>query len=327
MDTLNSDLLDILKQATISGNTVSLNCGELERETYLKLNTCLERLGGKWKGGKTKGHIFPSDPTKAIQAVLSTGVMPVDNPLAYFPTPSDLCKEILNLADIRPNTLVLEPSAGQGAIANTILATQTNITLHCVEFDTINKSILEQQGLSVVATDFLAYNPTTKYDYIVMNPPFTVDGDSRCDQTHIKHAYSLLSDKGTLVSITNGGWEVKNQKPYYEFRNWLSDKLTYYDYIPPNTFETTKIATRVIRLQKDNWRMKEYNGWSSYYAWEYVLMATNDQDSSDIFFSELPIEKVDEELRRLWGKLNYYISLPTYSKESMEEIESHRLGE
>lgn len=52
---------------------------------YKEINEVLTRLGGKWKGGRTKAHVFQEDPSFLVEYVLSTAVMPPKNPDAFFP--------------------------------------------------------------------------------------------------------------------------------------------------------------------------------------------------------------------------------------------------
>ena len=61
--------------------------------------------------------------------------------------------------------------------------------------------------------DFLDYNEK-KFDRIVMNPPFSNSQDAK----HILHAYSLLRDGGTLVSVASSSIQTREGKLYDELR-------------------------------------------------------------------------------------------------------------
>jgi hypothetical protein len=70
-ENITPDIENVLRNLKIEGNTVKIT-EQLDRKTYEGVNKVLERLGGKWNRS-AKVHIFPSDPTERINAVLTTG--------------------------------------------------------------------------------------------------------------------------------------------------------------------------------------------------------------------------------------------------------------
>lgn len=52
------------------------------------------------------------------------------------------------------------------------------------------------------------------FDRIIMNPPFSNSQDAK----HILHAYSLLKDGGTLVSVASSSIQTREGKVYDELR-------------------------------------------------------------------------------------------------------------
>ena len=85
---------------------------QVDADLYHEVNEVLTRLGGKWKGGRTKAHIFQEDPTLLIDYILETGAMPPKNPEAFFPTPTEVARGIMIMADLdklRDEDLILEP--------------------------------------------------------------------------------------------------------------------------------------------------------------------------------------------------------------------------
>ena len=46
--------------------TGRITSGQLDRSLYEEVNEVLVRLGGKWKGGRTKAHLFPYDPRPLV---------------------------------------------------------------------------------------------------------------------------------------------------------------------------------------------------------------------------------------------------------------------
>jgi tRNA1(Val) A37 N6-methylase TrmN6 len=99
------------------------------------------------------------------------------------------------MAEIAPEHDVLEPSAGTGGLAD--LANNGRLT--CVEVASLNAKVLAAKGHSVIQTDFLkwAAETTSRFDRIVMNPPFS-EGRARA---HVETAATLMAPGGRLVAI------------------------------------------------------------------------------------------------------------------------------
>lgn len=60
---------DVIKACTIVGNIVKLPDVQLERKLYVDVAKSMELIGGKWKGGKVLGFVFPNDPTKLLDSL------------------------------------------------------------------------------------------------------------------------------------------------------------------------------------------------------------------------------------------------------------------
>src|ERR1700679_1317991 len=113
---IDSAVLDVLSNSTMDGNSLKLN-GQLARPLYIATKKVLEAAGGKWNR-KAQAHLFESDAAEIMDTIILTGkVTNKKQELGYFPTPTAIVKRLLELAEIEQGMLVLEPSAGQGAIA------------------------------------------------------------------------------------------------------------------------------------------------------------------------------------------------------------------
>ncbi|XHX80846.1 MAG: methyltransferase [Stenomitos frigidus ULC029] len=209
--TISPEVLEVLKHVEIDGQHVKLT-GTLDRKLYTGVAEVLKILGGKWTGGKVQTTVFPPDknPQELIDALLAGGNKIEKNPLAYFPTPAPVIAAMLeHLDDFDPFPLcrVLEPSAGEGAIAKAVLdliphCTHPDQLLDCVEFDPGRAKQLRSQGLTVYEADFLTLPvPDTLYDVVLMNPPFTIDNKTNAFALHILHAWSFLKPGGRLISV------------------------------------------------------------------------------------------------------------------------------
>jgi predicted RNA methylase len=274
---------------------------EVDRATYDEFAEIVKRLRGKWKRGK--GHVFEYDPKPALRAVLQTREMPDKNPLAYFPTPAALARDLVSMISPQlPRLRVLEPSAGSGNLIEAIKLEWPSSTVVAVEADPINVAQLLARewpthdywdewcddtigwgDIEVMEGDFLTLGEDElegKFDVVIMNPPFSVEGDPAAWATHLRHAWSLLEDGGALMCIAPAGtWETSTRKSFVQLRAWLDEigAATMHQDAGEFAESGTQIKTLVIYAHKtaeEKWHEK-MNGYPSYYAWAGWLMIDN----------------------------------------------------
>lgn len=285
MRTIEQSLQNILMQSLV---TDSASCTatigvQVEKELFSKAKQFFEHLGGKWNRSAASFK-FGFDPDPLIQAVLDLGVMPEKNPTAYYPTPRQAILEMMLYVDesrirVGSETRILEPSAGTGAIAEYIRSIMADgATLDTVEFLEANQRVLQNKGFNPFCGDFLSFDAEEKYDIIVMNPPFSVKGDSTAYITHINHALTLLKPDGNLVAITPKGWRSNSSAKEVEFR----DLVAHYSCdevgeLASGTFKEsgTNVATDIISLSLDDWRLSPINGYKNYYAFCFGMELNN----------------------------------------------------
>ncbi len=214
--TISEENKDILKQGRIDGNLYFLPNIQLDRAKYVEINKVLELCGGKWNRAK-KAHIFESEEKakSIIEAQEKGEVIDKKKTYQFFETPKKIARQMIELADIQTGMSVLEPSAGHGAILDEL---PKDVELHILEIDQEKCDVLQSKGYSPLCKDFLKVNPQlTNFDRILMNPPFTKGQDAE----HILHAYELLSDIGTLVSVASASVEFNSQKKYKKLRELI----------------------------------------------------------------------------------------------------------
>jgi hypothetical protein len=166
----------------------------------------------------------------------------------FFPTPAEMAGEIVGMADIEQGMRVLEPSAGNGLLADA--ARDLGADVDVVEMGGKLREILTEKGYNLVGDDFLSYQPVQGYDRIVMNPPFSNDQDIK----HVLHAYSMLNPGGKLVAITSSMAGEKSNSINKEFKQWLGDLSADEQALPENAFmssmNSTGVRTKVIVIEK-----------------------------------------------------------------------------
>jgi phospholipid N-methyltransferase len=214
---------EALQQCTIEGNVVKLPAGQLDRKLYQDVAKSLELIGGKWKGGKVFGFVFPSDPSELLEQIANGENRNLKKEFQFFGTPEGLAREMVGYAEINsPNLMVLEPSAGQGAIIKAILNHEPGLIVHAFELMDTNRMILSKiKDCVILGEDFLTYNHFTQFDRIIANPPFSKNQDI----DHIYKMYEVLKPGGVLVTIASKHWLLSSNKKETDFKNWLYNEV------------------------------------------------------------------------------------------------------
>ena len=256
MSQITEGVLAVLSTLEIEGSTVRIT-EQLDRKLYLAVNDVLMRIGGKWNR-KSKAHLFSADPTDLLNTVIESGMLDPKVKTGYFPTPSPIVEQMIDLADVSDNTWILEPSAGQGHIADKICeVTGTNpLNIFVCEVLSENIKILQSKGYTVRG-DFLDFanspiGSTWRFDRIVMNPPFAPP--TQADITHVTAAFNLLAPGGKLVTIMSAGVLFRGNKKTVEFRENIMEPFgTYLVRLPDGAFKAsgTLVNTILLRLEKE----------------------------------------------------------------------------
>lgn len=186
---------DILSRATITENLLVLPSEQLERTLYLKVAKAIKLAGGAWKTNK-KAFAFSSDPRAKLGLALETGVvLDVKKLRQAFYTPAGLANEVARLANVDGH-LVLEPSAGDGALVDACFAHGAK-AVKAIEIHEECRQRLIGDDRMVVIADFLTQKPAPIFKRIVMNPPYTKGQDLK----HVAHAKKFLVPGGLLFAI------------------------------------------------------------------------------------------------------------------------------
>lgn len=245
---INDDVLAVLSASAVEGNKLFL-IGQLDRKLYLATNKVLEAAGGKWNR-KEKAHVFDHDAAERIDQIILSGEVEIPkDEFNYFPTPVDIVKQLILLADIDAGMLVLEPSAGKGAIASEIA--KLGASVECYELMEDNFNDLAQNKLfsKVVKGDFLSIAPEPVYDRVVMNPPFTKQQDIK----HVMHAHQFLKPGGHLVAIMSAGILFRENKLTKEFRQFVERNDGVIEPLPDGAFKPsgTMVRTVITTIEKE----------------------------------------------------------------------------
>ena len=246
----NDDVLDVLSgmQFTIVGSkTHGVIMCELNRKLYVSVNKAIVALGGKWNR-KAKAHIFNDDPRAELHKLLDNDGELKQDDYELFETPQEIAVQMIELANMSDYDLVLEPSAGNGAIANELRLYNLDIVVNELHEDRFNN--LKSKGyISLLdhPCDFLETNVCNDhFDAVIQNPPFSKDIE------HVYHAYDALKSGGVLVSIISEGPFFRSTKRDVAFRVWLDQHNAEVVDLPAGAFKAsgTDVKARMIKVIK-----------------------------------------------------------------------------
>lgn len=209
------ELKDILNDCRVDGNSVYPPTYQLNRDDYEKLLKAMLGAGATKVKGKNFNFKFPVPAQTIVDAMKGGTVTNVKKEFQFFATPSALAEKLIDLADLQESDIIIEPSAGQGAIVDFIPKQFNNVFLF--ELNDINRAVLLQKGYHVAGEDFLAFRQGNFADKIIANPPFANNQDIE----HVKHMYNTLKSGGKIVSIMSNHWRHSSGKKEDEFRSWL----------------------------------------------------------------------------------------------------------
>jgi hypothetical protein len=256
---VDSDVMEVLKTAWCEGLKLYLPPAQMERKLYERTNEVLIRIGGKWKGGKTRAHVFDDDPAPLLAEVLGTGIMPLDNPLDFFATPQpviDIAAEKIRSHFEPRNDVVyaLEPSAGDGALVKALRKISTMFSIDAYEVDEKRAQKLQAIGdkdMSVYRKDFLSVERGHLYDLVFMNPPFTSPADKKAYIAHVQLAHDFLMTGGLLIAICPSGLKYNSDKRTAAFREFILSSGTIED-LPSGAFgeSGTMVSTVLVSMGK-----------------------------------------------------------------------------
>lgn len=245
----------VLQDCTVQDNVIKLPTIQLERKLYQEVAKSLELIGGKWKGGKTFGFVFPSDPTELLEQITNGEKRNLKKEFQFFATPEQLAEKLVSMAEIENHHSILEPSAGQGALVKAVNKLLSTKKVYCYELMPVNQTFLKKiETVELIGEDFLNpnnlnINQQRVFDRIIANPPFAKNQDI----DHIKKMYDRLKPGGRLVTISSKHWQHSSNKKETEFKQWLNDVDASIEEIEAGAFKEsgTVVGGLIITINKN----------------------------------------------------------------------------
>jgi len=169
----------------------------------------------------------------------------------YFATPPAVIDLMLDHADIGPVDVVLEPSAGDGAILDAIREREGDTPqLVACEINHSLVDILEAKGYEVIHGDFMQTCVSTQeFDRVLMNPPF----ERLADIDHVEHAFERLKSGGRLVSVMSLGAFFQSTKKAKAFQAFCDEAGAEVVDLPEGSFKAagTGVASKLVIIDKE----------------------------------------------------------------------------
>jgi hypothetical protein len=245
-------VLQVLSECITDGNIVRLPPRQLERSLYNEVKTKLERIGGKWKGGKIGGFVFAHNPAELLQQVAGGADRNLKKEFQFFETPDNVADQVIELAEIEPHMTVCEPEAGRAALIKAMWRAGHKNLIWAWELNDENRAFLENlsDDINVIGKDFLKDDESFHgyFDRIIANPPFS----NNQDIDHLNQMFKYLKPRGMIVSVMSVGWTFNSKKKPTEFREWIDKIGAEVIKIDNGAFKEsgTNVATCIVVIRK-----------------------------------------------------------------------------
>ena len=241
---LTDEILEVLAAAQPDGNLLYLQ-GTLDRKLYEQVDAALATVGGKWSKSR-KAHVFPGPAWPAVMDLTSREEVETaperKQATQFFGTPPGVVADLLDAAMLAPSHVVLEPSAGRGAIAFAVAGQVAAVD--CIEVDAEYAEDIRKAGYArdLQVKDFLTVPPTPVYDRVVMNPPFTRGKDV----THVQHALKFVRPGGRLVAVMPASIKSRADKAARALRVTVAAAFGSYEDNDAGAFEASGTGVHTV---------------------------------------------------------------------------------
>lgn len=245
--------VELVNLMGVDGSGTRARFTSSERITdWAALKKAMELLGGKWVRSQQAFQFDPDLPLDAmLREAVETREVPDPRAAGFFETPRALAERLVEAVDIQHGDVVLEPSAGRGAIADVVRERHPHAELVLCELLERNRQVLLAKGYpdSRIGSDFLAFrDPDITPDVVVMNPPFAKGADVE----HVTKAFGLLRRGGRLAAIMSAGTSFRTDKRTAAFRALVQDVGGSIESLPPGSFKAsgTMVNTVFVTMRR-----------------------------------------------------------------------------
>ena len=221
-------------------NSLCIKLGtEIRKHLFAEVDAIMSALGGVQVAGGKNLHLrywqFDYCPNEVVKQVVAQGYLPDQKSYQFYPTPPSVAEQLIDMAELTHADIILEPSAGQGGIADYLPRDRTL----CMELSPLHCSILKEKGHQTTQGDFLSWEPGIDFTAVLMNPPFS---EGRW-QAHLEKAASLIAPKGRVVAVLPTTAKSQADKILPGFELEFSEPIA-------NAFEGTTITVVLLKATR-----------------------------------------------------------------------------
>ncbi|MFP3637503.1 hypothetical protein [Paraburkholderia sp. SIMBA_054] len=253
---------DDMSQLTVVDGRIKLPSERLHH--YGTLKRLLEQAGASYNAGGSFSFPPGIDATEVLGRLMAGEKINVQQQTQFFATPESLARKMVTAAisaarelghvlmpapKVLDGVIVLEPEAGQGALA--LVARELGAKVVCVESYPVNAAVLRERGFEVHERDFLSLSPADlggKFSVIIANPPFSRSQDI----AHVRHMLDFLAPDGVLSVLTSTAWVEGTQRAHESFRELLQQYNVVQTPVPAGTFRESGTQVGAVHLLISN---------------------------------------------------------------------------
>lgn len=216
---------------------------------YDDISRRLTNAGGRYVTGRKQFVFDEGIDCAAVLARLVAGEsVNFQQEYQFFATPEakavEAVKEIGKTLGTLQGRRILEPSAGEGALAN--VARRMGADVITIEAWNVNAIKLRAQGYDVIERDFLSVTPAEigQFDAVLANPPFTRNQDI----LHTMHMFQFIRPGGALSVIMSTAWLEGKTKAHRQFKEFLETQDVTVTAIEAGAFKESGTTVATVRL-------------------------------------------------------------------------------
>lgn len=179
--------------------------GSLPAKDFKECDKVLKLLGFSWNR-KRGGHVKDGSDARSVieQACQAGSVVDEKKTFQFYPTDPEAATNMVSLLhrfigvelDNGKSPVILEPSAGAGALILALRESDSHARVVAVELDPRHADALSKfENCELHQADFLTWRSDELFDGILANPPYTANQDIR----HVAAMLGLLAKGGVLV--------------------------------------------------------------------------------------------------------------------------------
>ena len=231
----------------------------LSKKNKVLIKKIIKVLGGKWSY-LGRCYLMPDSVVNLFRKVLETGEFPdlYPNPI-FYECPDDVLSRILTLANLQPNDVVLEPTAGNGKIVFAVRdAGIAGVECTAVELDWYGWREIERSNenkkhrvkIHAIWGDFqnprrLRLPAGKKYNVVLCVPPIWNETEIRI----LNRAYDELEPDGRFIGVVSPFLENTSHPSARRFKKILDDHLAYFEELP-KIDEIPDVKMRIVSFVK-----------------------------------------------------------------------------